>query len=152
MRHLPRVDRGARAASGEVVGTLNMPADSFSSSLDDIDAAQSEVPWVMTDPYGILLEANRAAAHLLNVSVNGLRSRQLLVFFDGDREQWHHALRSAAAGLMVDREGAVRPRERRPIRVRAEIARTRDELSNEALLWTFIDLSAEARFALDASA
>jgi len=98
----------------------------------------------MTDPYGMLLDASRAAAHLLNLSVNGLRNRQLLVFFDGDREHWRLALRSAAAGLMVDREGAVRPRERRPIRIRAEITRTQDGFSNEALLWTFTDPDAEA--------
>jgi hypothetical protein len=98
----------------------------------------------MTDPYGLLLDASSAAAHLLNLSVTGLRNRQLLVFFDGDREHWRQALRSAAAGLMVDREGAVRPRERRPVRVRAEITRTRDGFSNDALLWTFTPPDSEA--------
>ncbi len=63
------------------------------------------VNWVVTDLYGMLLEASREAAEMLNLSVTGLRSRQLLVFFDGEREHWRQALRAAAAGLMVDREG-----------------------------------------------
>ena len=71
--------------------------------------------WVVTDLYGMLLEASREAADMLNLSVTGLRSRQLLVFFDGEREHWRQALRAAAAGLMVDREGAVRPRDKRPV-------------------------------------
>jgi PAS domain-containing protein len=129
-----------------------MHAETFSSTLADADMAQSVVPWVMTDPHGMLLESNRAAARLLNLSVTGLRNRQLLLFFDGDREQWRQALRSAAAGLMVDREGAVRPRDRRPIRVRAEIVKTRDRSGNDAVLWTFVDLDAENRFGSDAAA
>ena len=62
----------------------------------------------------MLLEASREAADMLNLSVTGLRSRQLLVFFDGEREHWRQALRAAAAGLMVDREGAVRPQGKAP--------------------------------------
>ena len=95
--------------------------------------------WVITDPYGMLLEASREAADMLNLSANGLRNRQLLVFFDGEREHWRQALRAAAAGMMVDREGAVRPRDKRPVRVRAEITKTRDTFTNDALLWTFTE-------------
>ena len=94
------------------------------------------VSWVVTDLYGMLLDASQAAAGMLNLSVAGLRSRQLLTFFDGEREHWRQALRAAGAGLMVDRQGALRPREKRPVVVRAEICK-RDCPQGDALLWTF---------------
>lgn len=94
------------------------------------------VKWVVTDRYGLMLEASREAADMLNLSVAGLRHRQLLVFFDGEREGWRQALVAAAAGAMVDREGAVRPREKRPLLVSAEITTARD---GDALLWTFTE-------------
>jgi len=105
--------------------------------VDDSDANDIGVSWVVTDAYGLLLAASREAAHLLNVSVAGLRSRQLLMFFDGEREHWNQALRAAAGGLMVDREGAVRPRERRPVLIRAEITKAQDWCDGDAVLWTF---------------
>jgi hypothetical protein len=77
--------------------------------IDDIDTVPS-VNWVVTDAYGMLLEASAEAAEMLNLGTTGLRWRQLLVFFDGDREHSRQALCAAAAGLVVDREGAVRPR------------------------------------------
>ncbi len=95
------------------------------------------VSWVVTDLYGMLLEASREAAAMLNLSVAGLRSRQLLMFFDGEREHWRQALRAAAAGLMVDREGTLRPRDKRPLLVRAEITKAPSWQGGDALLWTF---------------
>ena len=103
----------------------------------DVDGKDIGVPWVVTDLYGMLLAASREAADMLNLSVAGLRRRQLLVFFDGEREHWRQALRAAAAGLMVDHEGALRPREKRPLQVRAEITKAPDWRDGEALLWTF---------------
>ena len=107
--------------------------------MDDVEVADQGVKWVITDPYGLLLEASREAAEMLNLTTTGLRSRQLLVFFDGEREYWGQALRAAASGLMVDREGAVRPREKRPRRIKVEISRTHDRLEREAVLWTFTE-------------
>jgi hypothetical protein len=104
---------------------------------NDFSVKDWGVTWVVTDLYGLVLEASCEAAEMLNLSVTGLRSRQLLVFFDGEREHWHRALRAAAAGLMVDREGAVRPRDKRPRLVRAEIVKAADWRDGEALLWTF---------------
>jgi hypothetical protein len=106
---------------------------------NDFSVKDMGVTWVVTDLYGMLLEASRGAAEMLNLSVTGLRSRQLLVFFDGEREHWRQALRAAAAGLMVDREGAVRPRDKRPRLVRAEITKAPDWRDGEALLWTFTE-------------
>ena len=105
----------------------------------DFDLNDIGVKWVVTDLYGLLREASPEAAHLFNLSAAGLRGRELLVFFDGEREHWRQALRAAAAGMMVDREGTVRPRDRRPLFIRAEITRTRDWRHGETLLWTFTE-------------
>jgi hypothetical protein len=114
-----------------------MGANAAALEVHDFDMNDIGVKWVVTDVYGLLLEASREAAAMLNLSVAGLRQRQLLVFFDGEREQWRQALRAAAAGMMVDCEGAVRPRDRRPLFVRAEISRAPDWRGGDALLWTF---------------
>ena len=116
-----------------------MDANTVALEIDDIDPVPN-VSWVVTDAYGMLLEASPEDAEMLNLSTTGLRWRQLLVFFDGEREHWRQALCAAAAGLMVDREGAVRPREKRPLRIRAEITRAHDWLNNIAVLWTFTEL------------
>jgi hypothetical protein len=114
-----------------------MTMNTAAVGVDDSDASDIGASWVVTDSYGLMLAASREAAHLLNVSVAGLRSKQLLMFFDGEREHWNQALRAAAGGLIVDREGPVRPRERRPVLVRAEITKARDWGDGSALLWTF---------------
>jgi len=97
------------------------------------------VKWVVTDLYGRLLQASLEAAAMLNLTIAGLRNRQLLMFFDGEREHWRDAIRAAASGLMVDREGSMRPRERRPVFVRAEITKAHDPFAGDALLWTFTE-------------
>ena len=116
-----------------------MGANAPALEVDDFDLNNIGVRWVVTDVYGLLLDASREAADMLNLSVAGLRSRQLLVFFDGEREHWRQALRAAAAGMMVDREGAVRPRDKRPLVIRAEITKTRDCRHGDTLLWTFTE-------------
>jgi hypothetical protein len=116
-----------------------MGANAPALEVDDFDLNSIGVRWVVTDVYGLLLDASREAADMLNLSVAGLRSRQLLVFFDGEREHWRQALRAAAAGMMVDREGAVRPRDKRPLVIRAEITKTRDCRHGDTLLWTFTE-------------
>ena len=115
-----------------------MTSNTMAALADDVDIADVGVRWVLTDAYGMLIEASREAAQFLNLSKSALRSRQLLTFFDGEREHWREALRAAATGLMVDREGALRPREKRPVRVRAEIVgKARAGSPYEAFLWTF---------------
>jgi hypothetical protein len=44
---------------------------------------------------------------------------------------------------MVDREGPMRPREKRPVRVRAEITKSHAETDADALLWTFTAATAQ---------
>ena len=116
-----------------------MVANAAALEVDDFDRNNIGVKWVVTDPYGLLLDASREAADMLDLSVPGLRHRQLLVFFDGQREHWRQALRAAAAGMMVDREGAVRPRDKRPLFIRAEITKTQDSRHGDTLLWTFTE-------------
>ena len=105
----------------------------------DDSVPMNDVSWVVTDSYGLLLDASPKAAEMLNLTTNALRCRQLLIFFDGGREHWGQALRAAAAGLMVDLEGTLRPREKRPLRVRAEITQAH-WLESNAVLWTFTEL------------
>jgi PAS domain-containing protein len=119
---------------------------SESSEIDD-----SGVIWVITDRYGVLVETSREAAEMLNVSSSGLRGRQLLTFFDGQRDDWRRALGAAASGLMVDCEGAVRPREKRPRRIRAEISKTHDVFERDAVLWTFTELGVHRHSAMPAA-
>lgn len=126
-----------------------MTANTVPLEIDD-GVRSPGVTWVVTDAYGMLLEASPQAAEMLNLTTTGLRWRQLLVFFDGERDHWRQALRAAAAGLMVDREGAVRPRERRPVRVRAEITQAHDWLNTNAVLWTFTELEGDGAGGSDA--
>jgi len=114
-----------------------MATNTAALEVPHFDVNNISVRWVVTDLYGLLLEASREAAHMLNLSVAGLRGRPLLVFFDGEREHWRQALRAAAAGMMVDREGAMRPRDKRPVFIRAEIIKTQDWRHGDILLWTF---------------
>jgi hypothetical protein len=129
-----------------------MTANTAVFGVEDFDVKDIGVSWVVTDLYGMLLEASREAASMLNLSVAGLRSRQLLVFFDGEREHWRQALRAAAAGLMVDREGTLRPRDKRPLLVRAEITKAPGWRDGEALLWTFSEPEPRNRAASDPTA
>jgi hypothetical protein len=116
-----------------------MTASTVALQIDDTFSSPG-VNWVVTDAYGMLLGASCEAAEMLNLTVTGLRWRQLLVFFDGEREHWRRALGAAAAGLMVDREGAIRPRDKRPLRVRVEITQAHDWLNSNAVLWIFTEL------------
>jgi hypothetical protein len=114
-----------------------MGANATALEVHDFDVNDIGVKWVVTDCHGVLLEASREAADMLNLSVAALRRRELLVFFDGEREHWRQALHAAAAGMMVDREGAMRPRDKRPLFVRAEITKAPNWGDGDALLWTF---------------
>ena len=119
-----------------------MTANTVALESDDT-ARMPGVCWVVTDQYGMLLEASREAAEMLNLTPNGLRWRQLLLFFDGGREHWRQALRAAAGGSMIDREGALRPRDKRPLRVRAELTQAHDWLNSNGVLWIFTELEGD---------
>jgi len=116
-----------------------MSGNGTALEVHDFDLNDIGVKWVVTDPYGLLLEASREAAQMLNLTVTGLRRRQLLVFFDGEREHWRQALRAAAGGKIVGGQGAVRPRDRRPLCVTVEITKAQNWEDGDALRWTFTE-------------
>jgi PAS domain-containing protein len=91
-------------------------------------------PCVETDGGGVILSANPAAAALLNTSVRHLPSRLLLHFAD-DRDQFGQLLRGLSAGSGQHRCAlVVRPRERAPLRVLANVV-VRSPGNLESWLW-----------------
>jgi hypothetical protein len=62
--------------------------------------------------------------------------RSLLIFFDHDRDAWRGAMIRAAGGERIVHGGRLRPKERRPITVRASIEPA-PEWGASALLWSF---------------
>lgn len=109
---------------------------SVGNALTGIAAEAPSDTWLVTDCRGIILEASGPGARLLSASQRGLRQRNLIVFFEHDRDGWRDAMMRAARGERIVRSGHVRPKERRPIRVHVEIHKTNDGIA-PPLLWTF---------------
>ena len=78
-------------------------------------------PEVVTDQFGRIEETSRAGARLLNGSARGLFQRNLLTFFDGNRDLWQDAVHRATAGQRVQLTGRLRPKDRRPFEVSVRI-------------------------------
>ena len=126
----------------ELAGT-GLQFDAYKVKLDEQTALWSylfdEMPLacVETDASGIIFNANRAAATLLNTSVKHLGAR-LLLHFAEDRDRFGQLLR----GLPCDDSRhrcslIIRPRERAPIHVEATvIPRTPGDTS--LWLWFFM--------------
>jgi two-component system, NtrC family, response regulator GlrR len=93
-------------------------------------------PWLVTDANGVILEASTTGARLLSASPRGLQRRNLLIFFEQEREAWRDAMTRAAVGERVCRSGRVRPKERKPVMVRVEIAKAEPRSSSD-LIWVF---------------
>ena len=72
------------------------------------------MPCLVTDGVGIILEANRAAGALLNVSAKHLRDRQLLLFA-ADRDAFADLMHRSMVGGEHRARVAMRPRERKPV-------------------------------------
>jgi DNA-binding response OmpR family regulator len=77
---------------------------------------------LVTTQHGIIVWADERAAALLNVGARALQGRDLLVFFNGDRARVRAEMASAAAGHVCDLEASVRPRDRKPVSVRVDLA------------------------------
>jgi DNA-binding response OmpR family regulator len=71
---------------------------------------------------GIIVWANEQAAALVNLGVRGVQGRDLLAFFNGDRARVRAEMAAAAAGEVCDFEASLRPRERKPVSVRVDLA------------------------------
>lgn len=93
--------------------------------------------WIVTDDRGLILQASAEGARLLSGTPRSLQQRNLIVFFEQDRDAWCASMTRASRGERVTRSGRLRPKERRPIAVRVEIKSTIDEIP-PALLWTFL--------------
>lgn len=95
---------------------------------------QMPAAWVITDLQGTILDANRAAAVLLNVSSDALRGR-LLLHFVVERNACAEILRALPVhDAPVDVELTIRPRERAPVR-RVRVVVQGESASNLALWW-----------------
>jgi PAS domain-containing protein len=96
--------------------------------------------WIDTDRSGLIVACSFEALSLLAYSPKGALGRDLAVMFLSDRPsalQLAHAL----LGHPVEREGVIRPRERRGVSVRYRIELLSENNSEEAVLrWTFARL------------
>jgi CheY-like chemotaxis protein len=67
-------------------------------------AERPDAPWVITDAAGQILDLTDSGAKLLNMSRRGLGE-----------------LLRAAEGVIINRDGLIQPRDRRPVRIRFDV-------------------------------
>ena len=110
----------------ELAGT-GLQFDAYKVKLDEQTALWSylfeemPLPCVETDASGIIFNANRAAATMLNTSVKHLGAR-LLLHFAEDRDRFGQLLRGLPADGSRHRSSLIiRPRERAPIHIEATV-------------------------------
>ena len=89
---------------------------------------------IITDATGQIVSANAAAGRLLNLSARGMKERSLLAFFAPGRERIAAQMQKATEGQIVQEEATIRPRDRRPFRVRVDVSATPFERGG-ALEW-----------------
>ena len=106
----------------------------FLSDPGPLTASVAAQAWIVTDPAGVVLEISGPAHRLLNLSARGALGRNLTAFFSQDRHRVVADLARAVDGQIVERDSVLRPRDRRPIRVRLEIAREKDAVARSARL------------------
>ena len=92
-------------------------------------AATALQAWIVTDAAGVVLEISGPAHRLMNLSARGALGRNLTAFFSQDRHRLVADLGRAVDGQIIQRDTVLRPRDRRPVRVRIEIAREKDASS-----------------------
>jgi DNA-binding response OmpR family regulator len=90
---------------------------------------------IRTTRSGIIVSANETAAALMNTVVRAVQGRELLAFFNGDRARVGAEMAAAAAGQVCGSEASLRPRERKPLSVQADLAPSLDGGPSE-LGWT----------------
>jgi CheY-like chemotaxis protein len=92
--------------------------------LDPVPSGAVDVEaWVVTDDRGVMVEISGPCHRLLNLSARGALGRALPPFFDGERHQLFVDMGRALEGQVAQREGVLRPRDRRPFVVRFEVCR-----------------------------
>ena len=105
---------------------------------DDAPAAT-----VITDSSGQIVSANAAAGRLLNLSARGMKDRSLLAFFAPGRERMATQMRKAVEGQIIQEDATIRPRDRRPFRVRVDVSATPFERGG-ALEWRLEPLTIDS--------
>jgi CheY-like chemotaxis protein len=84
-------------------------------------AERPDTPWVITDAVGQILDLTDGAAKLLNMSRRGATGRSLPTFFVEDRPKLLAELMRAAEGVIINRDGLIQPRDRRPVRIHFDV-------------------------------
>ncbi len=77
--------------------------------------------WVITDGVGHILDLTDSAAKLLNMSRRGAIGRSLPTFFVEDRPKLIAELMRASEGVIINRDGLLQPRDRKPLRVHIDV-------------------------------
>jgi PAS domain S-box-containing protein len=85
------------------------------------NAGRADAVWIVTDPVGQILDLNDTAAKLLNMSRRGALGRSLPTFFVEDRPKLLAELLRATEGVIINRDGLLQPRDRRPLRVHLDV-------------------------------
>jgi PAS domain-containing protein len=98
---------------------------------------------LLTDGASLILNANRAAGLLLNVSATHLKGRELLVFSQ-DRETFRALLREIAHERFTELRGGLllRPRERKPLMTQVHVVAAPGP--DQAWLWIVTPATAAA--------
>ena len=94
--------------------------------MSDFPVFTDRDPWIVTDRAGRILDWHPGAPGLLGYAERSMKGRSLLVAFNRDRPG-DNVFQYVMLGHPVEREGEIRPRERRPVRVQYRI-----ELADES--------------------
>ena len=86
---------------------------------------------VRTNSSGIIRWTNHAGARMLNIGERAAAGRNLLTFFNGGRARLEMELLRAASGQVCEFEASLRPRERKPLDVRLDLAAPEDGQADE---------------------
>ena len=107
--------------------------DLMSNRRTEVPPAAEEA-LIVTNTSGQIEEINPAAAQLLNLTARGAVGRSLPAFIVDNRARLVGDLQRAADGLIIEMSTTMHPRDRRPRKVRLEIAPL-DHASNVRLRW-----------------
>jgi hypothetical protein len=112
-----------------------MKAQAITSNPADGVVPQVLDAWIVTDFLGHIHDISPAAAALISMSAAGAYGRQMQLFFVADRQNVIRDMRAAREGMTVETVRTLKPRERRSVPVRIEMALA--EEYRDHLLWRF---------------
>lgn len=100
-------------------------------------------PWVITNAVGEIEDLSPEAARLLNLTRRGALGRNLTSFVVDNRPRLMGELLRAAEGVLIDTVTTLHPRDRRPRRVRLDVALLPSPVHARARLRWLIEGEAE---------